>query len=120
MQTRGRPIKKINYTPVQPYALKAPMKTPADWYYALRRFYLWHVRYFHRDLQYGFRNLFRWFYAIWVDRDWDQHYLWEMTLKKMKYMQHDIRVNVMEGDHQKALDRAVILLGELIKQKLSG
>jgi len=44
----------------------------------------WKGRYFHRDIAQGVKNLCYWFPIIWKDRDWDQHYIFEVLKHKLK------------------------------------
>jgi len=53
-----------------------------------RKIYLWwrfEARYFHKDFIRGVKNLWRWFPTVWKDRDWDQHYIYEMLAKKIEF-----------------------------------
>jgi len=34
---------------------------------------------------YGIKNLTRWFPVIWKDKDWDQHFIWEVMIQKLKF-----------------------------------
>lgn len=38
-----------------------------------------------RNIKYGIKNLWRWFPTIWKDRNWDDHYIWEILKFKLKY-----------------------------------
>jgi hypothetical protein len=38
-----------------------------------------------RNIKYGIKNLWRWFPTIWKDRNWDDHYIWEILKTKLKY-----------------------------------
>ncbi len=40
----------------------------------------WRFREFSRNI----KNLIRWFPVIWKDRDWDDHYIWEILKFKLK------------------------------------
>lgn len=42
-------------------------------------------QYYHRDFIKGIKNLIRWFSTIWKDRDWDDHYIWELLSQKLKF-----------------------------------
>jgi hypothetical protein len=42
-------------------------------------------RYYHRDFVSGVKNLIRWFPTIWRDRDWDDHFVWELMIKKITF-----------------------------------
>jgi hypothetical protein len=53
----------------------------------LRRIYLWWKfdgQYLHKDFIYGIKNLWKWFPVIWKDRDWDDHFIWEILIFKIK------------------------------------
>ena len=58
-----------------------------------RRVLLWlknDVRYYHKDFARGVKNLIRWFPVIWKDRDWDDHYIWEIWKKKLSFQAEHI------------------------------
>ena len=44
----------------------------------------WEAKYAHKDLYQGIKNLVRWFPIIWRDRDWDDHYIFEVLKFKLK------------------------------------
>jgi hypothetical protein len=41
-------------------------------------------RYYYRDFIQGIKKLWYWFPVIWKDRDWDQHYIFEVIKHKLK------------------------------------
>lgn len=43
------------------------------------------ARYYHRDFANGVKNLIRWFPTIWKDRDWDDHFIWNIMIQKLKF-----------------------------------
>ncbi len=52
------------------------------------KIYLWwrfEARYYHKDFAKGVKNLWRWAPTIWKDRDWDQHYIYELLAKKIEF-----------------------------------
>jgi hypothetical protein len=52
-----------------------------------RRIYLWwrfSGRYYHVDLIRGTKKLWYWFPVIWKDRDWDDHYIFDILKHKLK------------------------------------
>ena len=58
-----------------------------------RKIYLWwkfEARYYHKDFTHGVKNLIRWFPVIWKDRDWDDHYIWEIWKKKLSFQAEHI------------------------------
>lgn len=40
-------------------------------------------RYYHKDFIKGIKNLWKWFPVIWKDRDWDDHYIFEVLKFKL-------------------------------------
>ena len=42
-------------------------------------------RYYHKDFANGVKNLIRWFPVIWKDRDWDDHFIWQLMIQKLKF-----------------------------------
>ena len=51
-----------------------------------RRIYLWwdnDGKYFHKYAKQGIKNLIYWFPIIWKDRDWDDHYIFEILKHKL-------------------------------------
>ena len=52
-----------------------------------RRIYLWWYhdgKYYHKYLKQGIKNLWYWFPIIWKDRNWDDHYIFEVLKHKLK------------------------------------
>jgi hypothetical protein len=52
-----------------------------------RKIYLWwrfDGRYYHNDLIRGIKKLWYWFPVIWKDRDWDDHFIFEVLKHKLK------------------------------------
>ena len=51
------------------------------------RIYLWWKfdgRYLHLEFIRGVKNLWKWFPVIWKDRDWDDHFIWQILIFKLK------------------------------------
>jgi hypothetical protein len=59
------------------------MKNYDSWYWKLYRWFKWDAKHLHRDIAQGFRNLWKWFPIIWKDRDWDDHYIFEVLKFKV-------------------------------------
>lgn len=58
-----------------------------------RRIYLWwkfEGKYYHINIQKGIKNLIRWFPVIWKDRDYDDHYIWEILKTKLQFQAKSI------------------------------
>ena len=52
-----------------------------------RYIYLWFKfdgQYLHKDFVRGVKNLWKWFPIIWRDRDWDDHFIWQLLIFKLK------------------------------------
>jgi hypothetical protein len=53
----------------------------------LRRIYLWwkfEGKYIPRNIKYGVKNLITWFPTIWRDRNWDDHFIFELLRVKLE------------------------------------
>jgi hypothetical protein len=55
-----------------------------QWYWKLYRWFRWDAKHLHRDIAQGFRNLWKWLPIIWKDRDWDNHFIFEVLKFKIK------------------------------------
>jgi hypothetical protein len=51
----------------------------------IRLWWKFEGRYYHKDFINGVKNLIRWFPTIWKDRDWDDHFIWELMIKKITF-----------------------------------
>ena len=52
-----------------------------------RRIYLWwnhDGKYYHKYFKQGIKNLWYWFPIIWKDRNWDDHYIFDVLKHKLK------------------------------------
>jgi hypothetical protein len=81
-----------------------------QWYWKLYRWCKWKLPSQHYYFKYGIKNLWRWFWVIWKDRDWDQHYYWEITKKKISQMR-DLHVKNMKFvDTPREIERMNVVL----------
>lgn len=58
-----------------------------------RKIYLWWTfegRYLHLTIKRGIKNIIRWFPVIWKDRDYDDHYIWEILKTKLRFQAKSI------------------------------
>lgn len=55
-----------------------------QWYWKVYRWFKWDIGNFHREVIHGVKNLWKWFPVIWKDRDWDDHYIFEVLKFKLK------------------------------------
>jgi hypothetical protein len=59
----------------------------------IRLWWKFHARYYHKDFVRGIQKLRYWFPIIWKDRDWDQHYIFEVLKHKLKAQANYISKN---------------------------
>ena len=64
-----------------------------EWYWKLYRWFRWDAKHAHRDIAQGFRNLWKWLPIIWKDRDWDDHFIFEVLKFKIKNTAKYIKKN---------------------------
>jgi hypothetical protein len=55
-----------------------------EWYWRLYRWLRWKLPYQHKYIKYGVKNLYKWFWVIWNDRDWDHHYIFQVLKFKLE------------------------------------
>jgi hypothetical protein len=55
-----------------------------EWYWKLYRWVRWQLPYQHKYIKYGIKNLYKWFWVIWKDRDWDHYYIFEVLKFKLE------------------------------------
>ncbi len=55
-----------------------------EWYWKLYRWIRWQLPYQHKYIKYGVKNLYKWFWVIWKDRDWDHYYIFEILKFKLE------------------------------------
>jgi len=60
------------------------------WYWRLYRWCKRELPYQHIYFTHGVKNLWKWFWVIWKDRNWDDHYIWEILKTKLKYQSKHI------------------------------
>ena len=82
------------------------------------RIYLWWIfdgKYFHKNFVKGVKNLWKWFPVIWKDRDWDDHYIFEVLKFKLNKQADFIgsRGNHLSAKRDAEIMRLVVRLIEL-------
>jgi hypothetical protein len=55
-----------------------------QWYWKLYRWLRWELPYQHKYIKYGVKNLYKWFWIIWKDRDWDHYYIFQVLKFKLE------------------------------------
>ena len=79
------------------------MKEYNEWYWKLYRWIRWELPYQHKYIKYGVENLYKWFWVIWKDRDWDQHFIFEVLRFKLeKQASHFVKYNSHESSERDA------------------
>ena len=81
----------------------------------------WHRegRYMHRNFVKGVKNLWRWFLVIWKDRDWDQHYIYEILAKKIQLQAKSIGDNDRHTEAKRDAERMQLVV-KLIRLQQDG
>jgi hypothetical protein len=83
----------------------------------MRKIYLWwrfEGRYYPKNFIKGVKNLWRWFPTVWKDRDWDQHYIYEMLAKKIEFQAKYIEDRDFHTEAKRDAER-MRLVAKLIK-----
>lgn len=102
----------LKYTPIRRGVYKDTDPWYIRWYWNTYRFFRWNVRYWHKDIANGVKNLYMWFPIIWRDRNWDQQYLLDMMMFKMSLMGKGLKLSTPQATHMKELRYCVRLLKE--------
>ena len=55
-----------------------------EWYWRLYRWVRWELPYQPKYIKHGVKNLYKWFWVIWKDRDWEHHYIFEVLKFKLE------------------------------------
>jgi hypothetical protein len=82
----------------------------------LIRWWKFDGKYLHIKIWYGIKNLIAWFPIIWIDRNWDQYFIWNILQFKLQRQGNNIKRN---GNHVNAdHDAKYILLCSKLVQKI--
>jgi hypothetical protein len=60
------------------------MTTEISLFYRIKVWWKFEAQYYPSNLFKGIKNLIKWFKVIFNDRDWDDHYIWEILKFKLK------------------------------------
>ena len=78
-----------------------------EWYWKLYRWVRWELPYQHKYIKNGVQNLYKWFWVIWKDRDWDHHYIFQVLKFKLeKQAKHLVKY----GSHESAERDAELMM----------
>ena len=72
-----------------------------EWYWKLYRWVRWKLPYQHKYIKYGVKNLYKWFWVIWNDRDWDHHYIFQVLKFKLEKQASHLAENGFHNNAQR-------------------
>ena len=72
-----------------------------QWYWRLNRWIRWELPYQHKYIKYGVENLYRWFWVIWRDRDWDHYYIFQVLKFKLEKQANHLAENGFHNNAQR-------------------
>ena len=72
-----------------------------QWYWRLYRWVRWELPYQHKYIKYGVKNLYKWFWVIWKDRDWDHHYIFQVLKFKLEKQANHLAENGFHNNAQR-------------------
>ena len=77
------------------------------------------VREWYYDCTEGVRNIIRWYPTIWNDRDWDQHFIYEVLKTKLEFQAKYIHNNGVHNDAERDAEK-MLLCARLIEIQQEG
>lgn len=79
-------------------------------------------RYYYKNFTTGIKNLIRWFPTIWKDRDWDDYYIWQLMIQKLKFQSKYIgeRGYHVRAERDAEIMNTCVRLMERIKEEYYG
>ena len=72
-----------------------------EWYWRLYRWLRWKLPYQHKYIKYGVKNLYKWFWVIWNDRDWDHYYIFQVLKFKLEKQANHLAENGFHNNAQR-------------------
>jgi hypothetical protein len=72
-----------------------------EWYWKLYRWFKWKFKYQHKYIKYGIQNLYKWFWVIWNDRDWDHYYIFQVLKFKLEKQANHLAENGLHNNAQR-------------------
>jgi hypothetical protein len=72
------------------------------------------AKYYHKDFIYGIKNLWKWLHTIWKDRDWDDHFIFELIRVKLQKQAKYISIKDRHVSAKRDVEK-MILVSKLIK-----
>ena len=88
----------------------------------LAMWWRWEGKYYHRDFINGVKNLIKWFPTVWKDRDWDDHFIFEILAKKLEHQSNYIEKRDWHKRAQRDAEtmRLVVKLIRLVQDETYG
>jgi hypothetical protein len=74
----------------------------------IQRWWRFEGKYYHKDISNGIKNLIHWFPTIWKDRDYDQHYIYEVLLVKLEKQAKYILEKGIHVDANRDVERMLL------------
>jgi hypothetical protein len=81
-----------------------------QWYWKLYRWCKWKLPNQHHYFIQGVKNLWRWFWVIWRDKDYDDYYYWEVTKKKITQIRDLHAKNLTFVDSPRDVEKMNVIL----------
>jgi hypothetical protein len=81
-----------------------------QWYWRLYRWCKWKLPSQHHYFIQGVKNIWRWFWVIWRDRDYDDYYYWEITKKKLTQIRDLQAKNLTFVDSPRDVEKMNVIL----------
>ena len=72
-----------------------------EWYWRLYRWLRWELPYQHKYIKYGVKNLYKWFWVIWKDRDWDHYSILQVLKFKLEKQADHLAENGFHNNAQR-------------------
>jgi hypothetical protein len=81
----GLNSKQINFDDIEDVEEKKATWIKLAWDYLYDEIYWKFIGWRLKEFKVSVKNLIRWFPIIWKDRDWDDHYIWELMKNKLRW-----------------------------------
>jgi hypothetical protein len=80
----------------------------------IRLWWKFEGKYYHKYFIYGIKNLWKWLPIIYRDRDWDQHFIYEVLKTKLEFQAKYIHNNGVHNDAHRDAEK-MLLCARLIE-----
>ena len=76
-----------------------------EWYWRLYRWVRWELPNQHKYIKHGVKNLYKWFWVIWKDRNYDHYYIFEVLKFKLEKQAKHLADVGFHNDAQRDAER---------------